>query len=88
MDFCISSMDPHLYGHGFAQIYVHLTEISIAFFVAMSKFESSSHGSALYSSSHDCLYFTWISIVLVISHDEIHMNMNQSFYVLQNKLGC
>ena len=25
MEFCISSMDPHLYGHGYAQICTYMT---------------------------------------------------------------
>ena len=28
MEFCISSMDPHLYGHGYAQI-LHLYDIDL-----------------------------------------------------------
>ena len=47
------SMDPHLYVHGCAQICVCMTWIYIVCLVAMSKFESSSHGSTLYFSSHD-----------------------------------
>ena len=56
--------------------------------VSGSYVESPSHGSTLYFSSHDCLYFTWIFIVLVNSHVESHMDMNQSVDVLQNKIGC
>ena len=29
-----------------------------------------SHGSTLYSSSHGCLFLSWICLVLVCSHDE------------------
>ena len=41
MEFCISSMDPHLYGLGYAQICICMTQIYIVCLVAMSKFESS-----------------------------------------------
>ena len=41
MEFCIYSMDPHLYGHGYAQICVCMTQIYIVCLVPMSKFESS-----------------------------------------------
>ena len=41
MDFCISNMDPHLYGHGYAQICVCMTQICIVCLVSMSKFQSS-----------------------------------------------
>ena len=41
MEFCMSSMDPHLYGHGYAQICVSMTYIYVVCLVAMSKFESS-----------------------------------------------
>ena len=82
------SMDPHLFGHGCAQICTRMTQIYIVCLVTMSKFESSLHGSTMYSSSDDCLYFTWIYIVFVSSHDEIHMDMNQSVDVLLNKIGC
>ena len=51
--FCISSMDPHLYGRGYVKICVCMTQIYIVCLVAMSKFESSSHGSTLYFSSHE-----------------------------------
>ena len=80
------SMDPHLYGRGCAQICVCMTEIYIVCLVAKSKFESSSHGSMVYSSSHDCLYLTWIYFVLVCSHDESHLNL--SVDVLQDELCC
>ena len=36
MEFCIYSMDPNLYGHGYAQICVYIVCL-----VSMSKFESS-----------------------------------------------
>ena len=36
----------------------------------MSKFESSSHGSTMYSSSHVYSFPSWICLVLVCSHDE------------------
>ena len=70
------SMDPHLYGHGCAQICICMTYIYIVCLVAMSNFAFSLHGSTLYFSSHDCLYLTWICIALVSSHDEIHVDTN------------
>ena len=36
MEFCISSMDPHLYGNGYAQICVCMTRIYVVCLVAMS----------------------------------------------------
>ena len=47
------SMDSHLYVCVYAEIYVCMTQIYIVCLVAMSKFESSLHGSMLYFSSHD-----------------------------------
>ena len=41
IEFCISSMDPHLYGHGYAQICICMTWIYVVCLVAMSMFESS-----------------------------------------------
>ena len=67
------SMDPHLYVHGCAHNCVCMKEIYIVCLVAMSKFESSSHGSMLYFSTHDFLYLTWICVVLVGSHVVCHL---------------
>ena len=67
------SMDPHLYVCGYAQICISMTYIYIVCLVAMSKFESSLHGSTLYFSSHDFFYLTWICIVLVDSHVVSHL---------------
>ena len=47
------SMDPHLYVRGYAHICVYMTSIYTVCLVAMSKFESSSHGSIVYFSSHE-----------------------------------
>ena len=55
-------MDPHLYVHGYAHICVCMTYIYIVCLVAMSKFESYSHGSMLYFSSHE----------FFISHVDLH----------------
>ena len=40
MEFCISSMDPHLYGCGYAPICIYMTQIYVVCLVSMSKFES------------------------------------------------
>ena len=53
----------------------------------MSKFESSSHGSTLFYSSHGCLYLTWICFVMVRNYGESHVNLNQSVDVLQDELS-
>ena len=45
------NMDPHLYVHGCAHICIGMTYIYIVCLVAMSKVESSLHGSALYWSA-------------------------------------
>ena len=76
------SMDPHLYGRGCSNIFVCITYIYIVYMVAMSKFESPSHGSTLYYSSHDCLCLTWICVVLVNNHVVSHMYLYQSVNVL------
>ena len=71
-----------MYGHGYAQIFFRTKYIYIVYLVSMSKFDSSSHGSMMYSSRNDCLYLKWIYFVLVHSHDESHMDVNQSIDVL------
>ena len=50
---CESQHGSTLYVHGCAEICVCMTQICIVCLVAMSKFESSSHGSTLYFSSHE-----------------------------------
>ena len=67
------SMDPHLYVRGCAQICVCMKYIYIVCLVAMSKFESSSHGYMLYFSSHEFFYLTWICVVLVRIHVVSHL---------------
>ena len=52
--FCMSpSMDPHLYVRAYGHICICMTYIYIVCLVAMSKFQSSSHRSTLYFSSHE-----------------------------------
>ena len=62
------SMDSHLYGFGYAQIYVYMTYIYIVCLAVIPKFESSSDGSMLYFSSHGCSSLAWIYFVLVYNH--------------------
>ena len=82
-------MDPPLYGHGYAQICICMTYIYIVCLVAMSKSESSSHGSMLYSSIHACLFHSWIYLVLVCSYEfgYLHLRVNILMYY-RCLLGC
>ena len=50
--------------------------------VAMSKLESSSHGSTLYSSSHVCSSLSWIFLVLVCSHDEVTFTHESKYWCI------
>ena len=64
------SMDTHLYCHGCAQISFSMTYIYIVCLVAMSKFDSSSHGSMLYSSSNVYSFPSLICLVFICIHNE------------------